>query len=108
MNLQSLLPFVSTVVGRDVTTEAQMLHRGYEAVGRSMNPEGQKFIKGHWRGLADFMETPAGRDAIVGFVNAWIVGTYPQLAPPPKAEVPILNIPEAPASEPEAPTALLT
>ena len=108
MNLQSLLPFVSTVVGRDVTTEAQMLHRGYEAVGKAMNPEGQKFIIGHWRGLADFMESPAGRDAIVGFVNAWIVGTYPQLAPPEKPEIPQLNLPEAPVSQPEPPSALLT
>ncbi|AXC36515.1 hypothetical protein HOT57_gp71 [Pseudomonas phage phCDa] len=108
MNLQTLLPFVSSVVGRDVTAEAQMLNRGYEAVGKAMSPEGQKFIIGHWRGLADFMESPAGRDAIVGFVNAWIVGTYPQLAPPPKPEIPRLNLPEAPASQPEPPPSLLT
>lgn len=108
MNLQTLLPFISSVVGRDVTAEANMLNRGYEAVGRSMSPDGQKFIVGHWRGLADFMETPAGREAIVAFVNAWIVGTYPQLAPPPPTEIPKLNIPEAPVVTAEPPPGLLT
>lgn len=108
MNYQTLLPFVSQVLGRDVTAEAGMLHRGYEAVGRSMSPDGQKFIVGHWRGLADFMETPAGRDAIVGFVNAWIVGTYPQLAPAPKPEIPQLQLPEPPVILAEPPPGLLS
>jgi len=108
MNYQMLLPFVSQVLGRDVSTEAGLLHRGYEAVGRSMSPEGQKFIVGHWRGLADFMESPAGREAIVGFVNAWIINTYPQLAPPSKPEIPQINLPEPPTVEAEPPPGLLT
>ena len=108
MNLQSLLPIVSQIFGRDVSTEAHMLHRGYEATGRALNPEGQKFVKGHWRGLADFMETNEGRAAIIGFVNAWIIATYPQLAPPPQPELPRLQLPEAAPVTPEPPSGLLS
>lgn len=108
MNMQQLLPIISQVVGRDVSGEVNLFVRSREALGRALNPEGQRFVLGHWRQLPDFMESQAGRDAMIAFINAWIVGTYPQLAPPPQTTVPQLQVPELPAIAPEPPSALLS
>lgn len=106
MNIQTLLPFVNQVTGRDWTSEAHLFIRSRESFGRAIGPEGQKFVLGHWKQLADFLESPAGAKASKEFANAWAVHLYPQLAPPPQVTVPQLSVPEVPTAVAEPPTAL--
>lgn len=106
MNIQTLLPFVNQITGRDWSAEAHLFIRSRESFGRAIGPEGQKFVLGHWKQLANFLETDAGAKACKEFANAWAINLYPQLAPPPKVEVPQLAVPEIPQPAPEPPTKL--
>ena len=106
MNIQTLLPLVAQITGKDWTAEAHLFVRSRESFGRALGAEGQKFVLGHWRHLPDFLESEAGQKAAQAFTNAWAIHLYPQLAPPPKVEIPKVEVPEMPAVTPEPPTAL--
>lgn len=90
MSLKNFLPIINQVMGRDFSPELDLLDRGKEAVGRALNQQGQSFVLNNLRGLADFMESPAGKDAIAAFVNAWAgqVLKPPVQLPPPPTEIP--------------------
>lgn len=106
MNIQSLLPLVTQITGKDWTAEAHLFIRSRESFGRALGAEGQKFVLGHWRHLADFLESEAGQKAATEFTNAWAISLYPQLTPPPKPDFPKVEVPELPQVDPEPPAAL--
>ena len=101
-----MLPFIQQVTGKDFTAEANLFIRSRESFGRAIGPEGQKFVLGHWKQLADFLETEAGQKACKEFANSWAIALYPQLAPPPKPEMPKIELPAVPVVQPEAPAGL--
>lgn len=82
MNLQLLLPVLSKAIGRDLQPDVELFYRSRAAVGTALNEQGQKFFIENWRGLADFMETPAGQEAIAAFVDAWVWSTVPETVRP--------------------------
>lgn len=103
MNIRQLLPYANQLFGRDITNEVEGFFSAREAVGKALNPEGQKFVIDHWRGLADFMHTPAGQAAIVTFMESWgkhmtsvLSGTQIGAVP-----APVTNPPAAPAIDPQ-------
>ena len=92
MNLSTLLPLVSKFIGRDITPEVELFFRARSAIGKALNPEGQQFFVQNWQKMADFMESPAGQEATVDFMNAWAVSLLPKpVETPPEAK------PEKPA-----------
>ena len=103
MNLQTLLPIASQMVGRDLSGELQLFLSTREAVGTAAGEQGRKFLLGHYKQLPEFLASEEGKKATVAFLNAWAVKSYPQLAPEP---APKIELPPMPESVPEPPTAL--
>lgn len=114
MNLDTLLPIASQIVGRDLSPELEMFRRSKSAIGMSLNQQGQQFVTMSWRQLPAFLESPEGRAAVAAFVNAWAASLIPKtLAAEPIPEpasipaleqVPVAPQPApAPLPQPEAP-----
>lgn len=103
MNLQTMLPIASQIVGRDLTHELKLFLDTREAFGAALNDEGRKFVLGHYKQLPEFLNTEEGKKATVEFMNAWAIKAYPQLAPKPG---PKLELPPMPDAQPEPPSAL--
>lgn len=71
MDIRQLLRLGSQLLGRDYTPEVESFFRCREALGKSLNENGQRFVIQNWRGIADFMETNEGRAATQKFIEAW-------------------------------------
>lgn len=107
MNLDTILPIASQMLGRDLTPELDMFRRTKHAVGMSLNQQGQQFVTLSWRQLPSFLETPEGRAAVATFVNCWASSLIPKTLAaepiPAPAAIPALEqVQPTPAPEPVA------
>lgn len=71
MNIQQLLQVVSKALGRDFTPEVELFFRSRAAIGAALDSEGQAFFVANWRGIAEFMESADGKEAVELFMASW-------------------------------------
>lgn len=71
MNLDILIPVLSSVIGRDLTVEYDLFKRSGVALNNSMNDNGRAFFRQNWPTAIDFMESPEGQDALKMFLELW-------------------------------------
>lgn len=99
MSIQVLVPIISKAIGRDIGPDVDLFYRSRAAVGSALNQQGQQFFVQNWRGIADFMYTPAGKAAVAQFMNSWAASLLPKtMAADPEAPpvpIPALEMPEA-------------
>lgn len=96
MDINTILPVISKVMGRDLSVEVNLFYRTRAAIGASLNKQGQEFFVKNWPQAVDFMETPEGQKAVAAFINAWAQSLIPKTMekgpePPP---LPALSNPE--------------
>ena len=85
MNFELYLPIISQLLGRDVTPDFQALMRARNAIGSTLNEQGQIYLTKNWKSLVDFMETPEGKDAIKMFLELWAESLTPKIITSPDA-----------------------
>lgn len=89
MDIQTLLPLISKVVGRDVSREISLFYRGRSAIGNTLNQEGKTVFIEHWPKIVDFMETPDGQKAITTFLDSWAASLVPPTITAKEKEEPV-------------------
>lgn len=88
MNLETLIPLLSQVMGRDLSPELALFNRTKAAVGSCLNRQGQEFLTLNYKTIPDFMETVEGREATTAFLNAWVKSLLPATITQPPAPEP--------------------
>lgn len=78
MNLNAFIPVISKVIGRDLEPDVNLFYRARASIGTALNPQAQKFFIENWRTIVDYMESPAGQEAIVEFIGSWVNSMVPK------------------------------
>lgn len=78
MKWEALLPILSNLVGRDLSKEANLFLRARDAIGQSLNKEGQEFFTENYPDIVRFMETPEGQKSIGQFMESWVASMVPK------------------------------
>lgn len=94
MSIEIYLPVISQLMGRDITPDYQMLIRARNAVGSTLNEQGQIYLTKNWRSFVEFMETTEGQDSIKMMIDMWIATKTPPSITAPDAHVPAQPTPQ--------------